>query len=128
MGFLGLCPVLVLLRFVAEDTFVEKAFLCVLLALIGFGITLTLDPLLAEIFYIVEKKAEDQPQLAKAGTGLYGQAYALFNMAWSVGNIVGPIWTNAVEETAGWSTMGWSLGVLSAVTANSSNFVLWKIG
>lgn len=118
-GFLIMCVSLVLLRFVERDTTEQKALLCALLALIGSCMTLALEPLLAQITDgATMLDAHDEEAGRKVDmAGSYGQAYALFNMAWAGGNTVGPLWAGFVIEQAGWKTMTWSLGLLSGVTA-----------
>lgn len=116
-GFLFLCPVLVLVRFVDHNTLSQKVLLAALLFLIGLGITATLDPLMAEVTLVVEEEEKRAPENFKKGAGAYGQAYCLFCMAWSVGNIVGPIAAGLIRDRAGWATMGWSLGAMAGVAA-----------
>ena len=50
-------------------------------------------------------------------TNIKHQAYALFNMAYAAGTLIGPLWAGFVHQEAGWGTMAWSLALLSAVTA-----------
>lgn len=121
-GFLGLSPVLVGTHCVTHDTMNQKVLLCILLILIGLGITLALNPLMAEISYVVDDR-ERQKQLQYAtmktghGGGAYAQAYALFSMAWAIGNIAGPLMCGLIKDRAGWSTMCWTLALLSGTTA-----------
>ena len=46
--------------------------------------------------------------------------------------LVGPLWAGLVETSAGWTTMCWSLGLLSAVSAIPAGLLtgglLWKRG
>lgn len=120
-GFLGLCPVLVAARFVTSDSMSQKVLMCALLVLIGLGITLTLSPLSAEISYVVEELEKKEPerysQNGRSAGGSYAQAYALFAMAWSVGNIAGPLFCGLIKDEADWGTMCWALGLISGVTA-----------
>ncbi len=117
VGFFLLCPVLTLLRLVDHDTLGQKVLLCALLALVGCCFTLTLDPLMAEIAYTVEQKAKDDPETYGSAGKAYAQAFALFNMAFSIGNTVGPLCAGLVRDAAGWGTMSWALGLLGGVTA-----------
>ena len=94
----------------------QKVLLCALLALLGAALTMVMTPLLAEITYVVEAKEKKNPGAFGAG-GAYAQAYGLFNVAFAGGSLVGPIWAGFVEQRAGWGTMGWTLGLLSAVSA-----------
>lgn len=80
---------------------------------------------MAEITYVVEAKEKKRPGMFGHG-GAYAQAYGLFNMAFAGGCLVGPIWAGLVRETAGWGTMGWTLGLFSGFTALPT--LLWVGG
>jgi hypothetical protein len=112
-GFVIALPFWVCLRFVTENTIQHKALLCALLVLIGASLTCILSPLMAEITYVVEAKEKKNPG-AFGKTGAYAQAYGLFVMSYAAGTLVGPLWGGLVNSTAGWGTMTWSLGFLSA--------------
>lgn len=120
-GFLCLCPVLVGTQYVHSDTMNHKILLCILLILIGLGITLALNPLMAEISYVVDdhesRKPSDPNTKSGHGGGAYAQAYALFNMAWAIGNIAGPLMCGSIKDRAGWAVMCWTLALLSGTTA-----------
>lgn len=120
-GFLGLCPVLVGTQYVRHDSMNQKALMCGLLVLIGLGITMALNPLMAEISYVVDDRESRKPLQRSGrigyGGGAYAQAYALFSMAWAIGNIAGPLMCGLIKDKAGWSTMCWTLGLLSGTTA-----------
>jgi MFS family permease len=116
VGFLLAAPVFVLLRLVDHDSLRQKVLLAALLSLIGLALTLAFPPLMAEISYVVVAKEKARPGAYGKG-GAYAQAYGLFNMAFAGGTLIGPIWAGFVKNTAGWSTMAWTLGLLSGVTA-----------
>jgi len=121
-GFILAMPFLVLLRLVDHNSLRQKVLLCALMAMVGLALNLTLPPLMAEISYIVAKKEEASKKENNGKSvfgpkGAYAQAYALFNMAFAAGCMIGPIWAGMVNESAGWGTMAWSLGLLSVVTA-----------
>jgi hypothetical protein len=90
--------------------------LSALLFLIGTCIAVSMTPLIAEFTYVVVAKEKQHPGLFGA-SGAYAQAYGLFNSAWATGCIVGPIWAGFIQAKAGWGTVTWTLGVLSAVSA-----------
>ena len=115
-GFLCVLPFYVLMRLVTHDTIGQIVLLCALLTLIGVALALTISPIMAEFTVIVEAKERQQPGLFGA-SGAYAQAYGLFNTAWAAGYLVGPVWAGYVRDTAGWGTMTWSLGALSALSA-----------
>ena len=116
IGFVASLPFWILLRLVTHDTLGQKVLLCVLLFLIGTCIAVSMTPLIAEFTYVVVAKEKQRPGLFGA-SGAYAQAYGLFNAAWAAGCIVGPIWAGFIQAKAGWATVTWTLGVLSAVSA-----------
>jgi MFS family permease len=115
-GFIAFVPFEVLLRLVTYNSLNQKVLLCALLAFIGVALNLAMPPIMVEISYVVEQKERQTPGLFGA-KGAYAQAYGLFNFAWALGCLVGPIWAGFVRERAGWGTMGWTLALLSLVTA-----------
>lgn len=116
-GFVVACPFLILLRLIDHNTIGQKVLLCALLALIGLGLTLALTPVMAEIAYAVEAKAARHPPGFFGKNGAYAQAYALFNMAWAAGSMIGPLLAGLVNETHGWPTATLILGCVSIFTA-----------
>jgi MFS family permease len=115
-GFVATVPVLISLRFVTENTIQHKVLLAVLLALAGFTLPFSMTPLMAEISYVIEAKEAENPGIF-GENGVYGLAYGLFNMAFALGGIIGPIWAGYVVESAGWGTLSWSFGLWSATAA-----------
>ncbi|EME41591.1 hypothetical protein DOTSEDRAFT_55378 [Dothistroma septosporum NZE10] len=119
-GFTLLTVALILLRLVARDEQGQKTLLVVLLTLIGFCMPLTLEPLFAEMIYGADQidiADRDAGVVRASGAGSYGQANALFNMAWTGGNAVGPVLAGLMIEHAGWAVMTLTLGLVSGVTA-----------
>jgi len=115
-GFLATAPFFILLRLVTSNSLGQKALLCALLAVIGFGLAVVMVPLMAEITYVVEAKERKRPGVF-GEKGAYAQAYALFNMSFAGGTLVGPLWGGFVVQRSGWGLMSLSLGVLCAVSA-----------
>jgi MFS family permease len=120
VGFLCACPPLVCLRFVDENSMKDKVLLCALLAVIGLFLALTFPPIMAEISSVVE--AKEKSMLARGHPGFgsggaYAQAYALFNVAFAGGCMVGPLLAGFIVEDRGWGTMAWVLGLISAIAA-----------
>ena len=114
-GFLLSCPIFVLLRLVNHDSLEQKILLCALLALLGACLTTVMTPLLAEIMYVVEAKEKKHPGIY-GEKGAYAQAYGLFNTAFAIGTLLGPLWGGFVVAKAGWGTMTWTLGLLSILS------------
>ncbi|TWU74819.1 hypothetical protein ED733_006580 [Metarhizium rileyi] len=124
-GFLIYTPFLVCLRFVEEDTLSHKILLCGLLLGIGVGVAFTFGPVTAEITYAIEERCND------GGEKPIALGYALYNIAFSAGVIIGPLLGGFVKEHAGFASVGWSLAILSAVTSISCATLiggppLWK--
>lgn len=116
-GFVLTSPFLILLRLVDHNTIGQKVLLCAFLALIGLGLTLALTPVMAEIAYAVEAKAARHPPGFFGKNGAYAQAYALFNMAWAAGSMIGPLLAGLVNQSHGWPTATLILGCVSIFTA-----------
>lgn len=116
IGFLAAVPCWILLRFVTYDSIRQKVLLCALLALLGLFLAMVFPAILAEIDHTVALEEKRRP----GGFGKRGaaaQGFGLFNFADSGGSLVGPLWSGFVVRNYGWGTMGWSLGILSAVAA-----------
>lgn len=115
-GLLGTVPCWVLLRLVTYDSIGQKVVLCALLVLLGLCMALVMTPLMAEIDHAVVSEERKRPgSLGKKGAS--AQAYGLFNLAYAIGTLVGPLWAGFTVESAGWGTMGWSMAILSGVCA-----------
>ncbi|KAI8933913.1 hypothetical protein NX059_009606 [Plenodomus lindquistii] len=75
---------------------------------------------MAEISGVVA--AEEKCMLAKglpgfSKGGAYAQAYALFNVAFAAGCMIGPFLAGFIAEAKGWGTMAWVLALMSGVCA-----------
>lgn len=119
-GFFLSTPFLVCLRFVQEDSMKDKVLLCVLLVGVGCGVTCTMGPLMAEISWAVMADRESTSTDERPPTAL---AYALYNVAYSSGTIIGPLLGGFVRDSAGWATVGWSMAILSGFTGVTQ--MLW---
>lgn len=125
IGLFGAIPFWVCLRFVTYDSISQKVLLCAMLSMIGLALTLVMAPLMAEIDHVVELEEKRRPgSLGKRGAA--AQGFGLFNAAFAIGTLVGPLWAGFVVEKAGWGTMGWTLGLLSGVAAVST--LVWTGG
>ena len=115
-GFTVTIPFWVCLRFVTSNTMGHKVLLCVLLSGIGFGLTMGIVPLMAEIDHVVALEEKKRPgSLGKKGGA--AQGYALFNAAFAIGAVVGPLWSGFIIENSGFGTVGWSISIMCAVAA-----------
>ncbi|KAL6706387.1 hypothetical protein ACN47E_005493 [Coniothyrium glycines] len=120
VGFLCACPPLVCLRFIDENTIKDKILLCALLAITGLFLAVTFPPIMAEISGVVEAKEKGMLASGRPGFGTggaYAQAYALFNVAFAAGCMIGPLLAGFIRDAQGWATMAWVLGLLSAVSS-----------
>ncbi|MCJ1295433.1 hypothetical protein MMC34_006996 [Xylographa carneopallida] len=115
-GFAFAFPPLLLLRLVTANTVPQKALLCALLALVGAGLATAMVPLMAEVTYVVEARERKNPGCF-GDRGAYAQAYALFNVFFAAGTLIGPIWGGFVLGRAGWGVMSLTLGLLAVGTS-----------
>lgn len=125
LGFALYTPFLICLRHVSENSLRDKIMLCGLLAGVGVGTSCTFGPVTAEITYAVQEKFRGR------GAKPIALAYALYNVAFSIGAVTGPSLGGFLRQTAGWPTMGWSLAIITATTSMlCATFVgglpLWK--
>lgn len=117
-GFIVATPFLICLRFVEENNIGHKIMLCGLLVGVGIGFTLVFGPLMAEITWSVIGDSGHN-----TSTAPFAQAYGLYNMAFSGGAMLGPLLGGMIRDEAGWPTVCWVLGLLTAVTAVTQ--VIW---
>lgn len=114
IGLLTCVAPFVCLRFVTHNTLGQKVLLCALLAMIGFGVAVTLAALMAEFTWICAEKERKQPGSMGKG-GAYAQSYGLFNVSWALGSLVGSYWAGGIKAAAGFGAMGWSFALLCGV-------------
>lgn len=97
--------------------------ICGLLFGVGLAIACVFGPLMAEITWSVLGDGESENREEDLATAPYAQAYGLYNMAFSGGSLVGPILGGFIRDEAGWPTVCWAMGLITAVTAVIS--VIW---
>jgi Major Facilitator Superfamily len=124
-GFILACPLFVCLRFVTHDSIGQKTLLCTILFLLGVANLVGFPALMAEITFGLMDIERRNPGIF-GEQGAYAQAYALFNIAFAGGCLLGPIWGGFLIAKAGWGTLTWSVSLLSAITALPT--VLWVGG
>lgn len=119
------CPFFVCLRYVTHNTLAQKVLLVGLLFCTGLCLNIILAPAMAEIAYVIEAKEKKMPGIF-GSSGAYAQAYGLSCLAFAAGGLVGSIWAGMIVDRSGWSTVTWTLGLLSVVTAIP--VVIWMGG
>ncbi|KAI1332702.1 MFS transporter-like protein [Xylariaceae sp. FL0255] len=115
-GFVLTIPALISLRFVAVNHLGHKILLGFLLGILGITLPFSMTPLMAEISYAIEAEEAKSPGIF-GKNGALGFGYGLFNLAFALGGIIGPIWAGYVVDEAGWGTLNWSFAIWSASAA-----------
>ncbi|KAL2819157.1 MFS amine transporter [Aspergillus granulosus] len=112
LGFVLDVPSFLLLQLVTENTTHDKVILYVLLFFAGLAAALKTVALMVEVSHVVEEKEKECPGIfgEQGGTA---QAYGLFNVAWSGGQVLGPLVAGWLVNLKGWATMVTVFGVVS---------------
>lgn len=110
-GFLISAPLLICLQFVTESTLAHQILLCSLLGGIGLCMACIIGPLMAEITWSIQEDSQDFTVVP------YATAYGLYNCAFSLGAIFGPILGGIIRDRVGMWAVGLSFGVITAFTA-----------
>jgi len=123
---LAICvPPWVCLRLVTSDSMSHKVLFCFLLFIIGLGSSLTMAGGMAEFTYICAEKERKAPGSMGEG-GAYAQSYALFNITWALGSLIGAYLAGGIRQNAGWGTMTWTFALLCGIF--SAPTLLWMDG
>ncbi|KAF3939853.1 hypothetical protein ABW19_dt0206483 [Dactylella cylindrospora] len=117
-------PLFILLRFPSKPVVGHIVLLCVLLFFIGAFISGSMPGAMGEISASVVEFEKASPGIF-GDKGAFAQAYALFNIAWSVGSVVGPLLGGFVNDAVGWNTMVLIFGMLCLLT---SMVTVWYTG
>ncbi|CAH0051419.1 unnamed protein product [Clonostachys solani] len=115
-GFITFAAFVIPLRAVTENTLGHKVLLCALLTGIGCSIPLMLPPLMADVAKSLTIEEERDPD-RYGSVGPYSRGFALLNMFYSCGNILGPVIAGLVKELAGWKVETLAMGIVALVTA-----------
>lgn len=105
-----------LMRLVEHNSTAQIVLLISLLLILGLAIVTIEVTAMTEVFQVIEDYEAEFP-------GVFGekspvaQAYALFNMAFAGGQLLGPILSGFIRVRAGWGVMTLVLGLLCGVTA-----------
>ncbi|KAL3467810.1 major facilitator superfamily domain-containing protein [Aspergillus heterothallicus] len=116
LGFVLDIPSFLLLQLVTENTTHDKIILYVLLFFAGLAAALKTVALMVEVSHVVEEKEKECPGIfgEQGGTA---QAYGLFNVAWSGGQVLGPLAAGWLVDWKGWATMVSVFGIVSGAMA-----------
>ncbi|KAJ5641501.1 hypothetical protein N7490_005501 [Penicillium lividum] len=116
ISFVISCCAWILLRLVTENSPGSKVLLVILLLFLGLTIVIIEIVAMMEVSQVIGDYEAEFP-------GVFGdkspvaQAYALFNMSFAGGQLLGPLIAGPIRVNAGWGTMTLVLGLLSGVTA-----------
>ncbi|KAK9465167.1 major facilitator superfamily domain-containing protein [Lipomyces arxii] len=116
LGLVLTCPFLILLRLPKENDVGQIVLLFAIVSLLGLSLALLLPATMTEISTCVMAAEQNCPGIFGKG-GAYGQAFGLFNFAYSAGSLFGPLQAGFVAEAHGWNTVTWTLGLISAFSA-----------
>ncbi|PPJ51483.1 hypothetical protein CBER1_09223 [Cercospora berteroae] len=114
-GFLLSPTVLVCLRFVDQNSVADKVLLAALLLLLGCLLGTTIPIFCAETGHIVMELERKKPGIC-GSKGAFAQAQGLWWATYTLGLTIGLVWAGFVQRAAGWTTMAWSLAILSGLT------------
>lgn len=115
-GFFLATPFIILLRLPDDDRVSQIVLMFALLTLFGLAVSMMLPSAMAEISTVVTDAEASTPGIFGKG-GAYGQAFGLFNLAYSAGSVIGPLEAGFVVDAHGFKTMSWTLGVVSFVAS-----------
>ncbi|KAK7205669.1 MFS transporter-like protein [Myxozyma melibiosi] len=115
-GFFFSTPFLIILRLPEDNRTSQIVLMFALLSLLGLSASLLIPSVMAEISVIVFDAEAKQPGIFGKHSA-YGQAFALFNLAYSAGSVFGPLEAGFVADADGFGTMAWSLGIISFVAS-----------
>ncbi|KAJ5802151.1 uncharacterized protein N7503_004601 [Penicillium pulvis] len=116
ISFAACCCAWILMRLVTENSPGHIALLVVLLLILGLTIvTIEIISMMEVSQVITDYEAEFPGAFGEKSP--IAQAYALFNMSFAAGQLVGPIMAGPIRVNGGWGTMTLVLGLLAGVTA-----------
>lgn len=112
-GYALLSPLWILLRLVNHPGTGQVVLLCVLIFAKCVALNLALGPAFSEAKASVDEK-HDQQAVKMGGKRAYGMAYALMNMAYALGSLLGPLLGSYLIEKLGWANMTLIVGIMFA--------------
>jgi MFS family permease len=104
------------MRFVNSNTATDVTLLVALLLLQGVSIVFVEITAMTEVSQVVGDYEIEFPG-AFGDKSPVAQAYALFNMAFAGGQLLGPILAGGIRVWAGWNTMTLIIGLVCGLTA-----------
>ena len=102
------------LRFVQHPVIAEYSLLIGLLATNGLAICAASLAAMSEVFEVVYSPESSG---ASNNANPVAQGYALYNMAFAGGQLVGPILGGFLKARLGWNTMTLAIALITAATA-----------
>jgi hypothetical protein len=116
LSFVGCCGAWILMRLVTENSPGHVALLVVFLLVLGLTIVTIEIIAMMEVSQVITDYEAEFP-------GVFGekspiaQAYALFNMSFAAGQLLGPLMAGPIRVNGGWGTMTLVLGLQAGLTA-----------
>lgn len=104
------------MRFVTKNTAADIALLIILLLVQGLSIVFVEITAMTEVSQAVDDYEIEFPG-AFGEKSPVAQAYALFNMAFAGGQLLGPILAGGIRVWAGWDSMTLVIGLVCGLTA-----------
>ena len=115
-AFLVAIPSYILLHRIKTDSDRDKNLLCIALLMIGACVCMGMTLLTAECSAVVNNYNKVDPDIFGEG-GAFAQCFALTNVAFALGSLLGPIWARYITEKYGFGTMALSFAVLCLISA-----------
>ena len=122
-GFVLLTPSWILLQLVNHDSFDQIVLLCILLTTIGIALNLIIAPVYTEAKATVDEIQEEEVGIF-GEKGAYAMGFALMNMAYAVGSLLGPILGSLLMERIGWQRSTLLVGILCGLCIFPSVYFL----
>lgn len=104
------------MQLVRENTPLDKTLLFGFLFIAGVASTLQNVALMTEVSVGVGELEREWPGIFGRQGGM-AQAYGLFNVAWSGGQVLGPLLAGLLSDVGGWRMMVNVFGAVSGATA-----------
>lgn len=116
LGFLFSVPVFLLLQVVKHNSTAHHVLLYSFLFFAGVSAILREVSLMVVVTDVVDGIEKGSPGIfgKEGGTA---QAYGLYNVAWSGGHVLGPLFAGYLVEARGWATTVTVFGVMSGAVA-----------